>query len=70
MYTNKPGSWYLSLRGTPCAICGKPSVRLIVFAAERVITHEDDSWPPCQLANPSPSETPELRVQTHPSQAA
>ncbi len=51
MYT-KPGPWNLYLRGTPCAICGQPAERLTVFAGERVITHEEDSWPPCQLLNP------------------
>lgn len=51
MYT-KAGPWYLFLRGTPCANCGQPAERLTVFAGERVITHREESWPPCQLLNP------------------
>lgn len=52
MYT-KPGPWYLRLRGTPCAVCGKAAERLAVFPAERVITHVENEWPPCHLPNPS-----------------
>lgn len=58
MYT-KPGPWNLFLRGTPCAICGQPAERLTVFAGERVITHQEDTWPPCQLLNPPESAATE-----------
>jgi hypothetical protein len=70
MYTSQPASWHLSLRGTACAICGQPAARLTVFADVRVIRHEQDIWPPCQLTNPSRSAIPEFDVQAQPQQAA
>jgi hypothetical protein len=70
MYT-KPGPWSLSLRGTPCAICGQPAQRLTVFTVERVITHENNGWPPCRLWNLPPSSTPDqVIVRERPRQAA
>lgn len=70
MYT-EPGPWSLSLHGTPCAICGQPAERLTVFAAERVITHEEDGWPPCHFANLLPSSTADqVTVREQPRQAA
>jgi hypothetical protein len=65
-----PGTWYLPLRGTPCASCGQPAARLIVFAVERVIAHEDDEAPPCHLSNPRPSGLDELMLREEPRRAA
>jgi hypothetical protein len=71
MYT-KPGPWYLPLRGTPCAVCGKAAERLAVFPAERIITHAENEWPPCHLPNPplAAASTDVLVPNTQPRQAA
>ena len=61
MYT-MPGLWSFSLQGTPCTSCGKPASRLTVFTAERVIDHEDEQCPPCQLSNPMAEDTQPLAV--------
>jgi hypothetical protein len=55
----KPSSWYLPLRGTPCANCGQPAERMAVFPTERVIAHVDGGGPPCHLPN-LPVSTAEL----------
>jgi hypothetical protein len=70
MYTNT-GPWSLSLRGTPCAVCGQPAQRLTVFALERVITHAQDDWPPCRMWNTRLSSTADqTKAQVQPRQAA
>jgi hypothetical protein len=49
--STRPESWYLPLRGLPCAACGKPAEGIAVFPSERVITHAEDIWRPCRLPN-------------------
>lgn len=51
MFT-EPSRWQLPLRGTPCAKCGQPAERIAVFAAGRVVTHEEVGSAPCHLPNP------------------
>jgi hypothetical protein len=51
-----PGTWYLPLHGTPCAICGKAAEHLAVFPAERVVAHVDNTYAPCRLSNPTRAE--------------
>jgi hypothetical protein len=65
-----PGTWYLPLRGTPCASCGQPAARLTVFAIERVISHEDDDATPCHLSNPILVGPDEIIVQPEHRRAA
>ena len=51
----RSSSWYLPLRGTPCAHCGQPAERLTVFPGGRVVSHVEDGGPPCHLPNVPPT---------------
>ncbi len=64
--------WQLPLRGTPCAMYGQPVERIAVFAAGRVVTHEEGWAAPCHLPNPEfePTTTQPLMVEREPRRAA